>query len=324
MSSSKPFDGFEVPPRASPLPSEELNLLRPWIRKKFRVCGFQHLVAGVAFCALGLGTIALTSTITALVIFVLLTLFSFVGIPAEIPLETIVVASVFFIVLLSFWEAWRNPYGLGSFRRAVHLGDRVSGAMLGSSGSIIGDLFLGGPRMALAGINSFLECRQALRTNVDDAAAVLLWMFHRNRKAPAGQLSRAFPSVNLVILIPQLRLLGGFVWLSTGNGVCILGAELKSEMRNLLQLEPESRSEPEPEPPQQESPLSEEQQWFATLQVDAYASLAEVKRRYRMLARQFHPDYHRNGSLEAQQAAEERMKAINEAYQNVCRRFAGA
>jgi len=121
-----------------------------------------------------------------------------------------------------------------------------------------------------------------------------------------------------------LRLLNGFVWLSTGNGVCILGSELKSEMRCLLQFDPESWKEPEPAPPEEKHPLSEEQQWFAVLELDAYASLAEVKRRYRMLARQFHPDHHRNGSLEAQHAAEERMKAINEAYKNICRRFAGA
>lgn len=149
-------------------------------------------------------------------------------------------------------------------------------------------------------------------------------MFKRNRKAPADQLSRAFPSVNFVILIPQLRLLNGFVWLSAGNGVCILGSDLKSEMRSQLQFDPDPWREPEPAPPEQECPLSEEHQWFAVLELDAYASLAQVKGRYRMLARQFHPDHHRNESLDAQQVAEERMKAINEAYRNICRRFAGA
>ena len=246
------------------------------------------------------------------------------GIQVEIPWETSLVATVIFIVLLSFWEACRNPYGLGGFRRAVRLGDRVPASMRGSSGSIVVDLFLGGPRMALSGIDSLLECRQLLRANIDDTAEVLLWMFKRNRKAPADQLSRAFPSVNFVILIPQLRLLNGFVWLSTGNGVCILGSELKSEMRTLFQFDPESWSEPEPAPPEPECPLSEELEWFAVLELEAYASLAQVKRRYRILARRFHPDHQRNESLDAQQVAEERMKAINEAYKNICRRFAGA
>ena len=317
-----------MPPKLSPSTSRESHLLLPWIRRKFLVCGLQHFVAGVVFCALGLGAIAVTSVITpfviSLLLFLFLFLFSRMGMHAEFPLETSIGATFIFIIALSFWEAWRNPYGLGSFRRAAHPGDRASGTMLGSSGSIIGSLFLGGPRMVLSGINSLLECRQLLRANIDDAAAVLLWMFKRNRKAPADQLSRAFPSVNFVILIPQLRLLNGFVWLSAGNGVCILGSDLKSEMRSQLQFDPDPWREPEPAPPEQECPLSEEHQWFAVLELDAYASLAQVKGRYRMLARQFHPDHHRNESLDAQQVAEERMKAINEAYRNICRRFAGA
>ena len=93
-------------------------------------------------------------------------------------------------------------------------------------------------------------------------------------------------------------------------------------MRRLLQLEPQFFEEPEPSTPQYEAPLSEEQQWFAVLGLESYASLAQVKKRYRMLARQFHPDRHRNDDLDAQQVAEEHMKAINEAYRSICQRFA--
>ncbi len=140
-----------MPPEVSRSTSRESHLLLPWIRRKFLVCGLQHFVAGVVFCALGLGAIAVTSVITpfviSLLLFLFLFLFSRMGMHAEFPLETSIGATFIFIIALSFWEAWRNPYGLGSFRRAAHPGNRASGTMLGSSGSIIGSLFLGGPRM---------------------------------------------------------------------------------------------------------------------------------------------------------------------------------
>jgi hypothetical protein len=161
-----------------------------------------------------------------------------------------------------------------------------------------------------------------MRTNLNDAAVVLSWMLKRNKKVAVEELVSAFPQINFVRLLPQLRLLSGFIWLPTRNGVCILSAELKAEMLALPDAAFETLDEPTPSIALDDFPLSEEQSWFAIFGLHTYASLAEVKTRYRMLARQFHPDRHRCENLEAQKAAEERMKHINEAYRNICRRFA--
>jgi len=306
----------------------ESTPIRRWLRTTVLNRSIELIAAGTFFCTLGLIIIFFTSAVAAFVSLMLLlrvsAAFFLAGTKLHIVRPSLLLGSVAFIVAFSFWEAWRSPYGLGSFQKAVHVQDRVSGAMLGAFGSIIGDLFLAGPRMTLSGIDSLFECGQLLRMNSDDAAAVLLWMLKRNHKVAVEELVSVFPQVNFIRLLPQLRLLKGFIWLLTKNGVCILSSELKAELRGLLRIEFQSSDEPETSVPRYEVPLSEEQQWFAMLGLEAYASLAKVKKRYRLLARQFHPDRHRTDDLAAQNAAEERMKAINDAYQNICRRFAEA
>lgn len=242
--------------------SEELNLLQRWIRRKVFICSVQCFVTGMAFCSLGLANIAVTSIPAALLLFRVSSLFPLTGTSINLPRLPILVAIVLLIAVLSFWEAWRNPYGLGSFRHAVHLRDRVSGGMFRAFATLISDLFLGGPRMTLSGIDSFWECGQLLRTSRNDAAEVLLWMVKRNHKVPVEQLLNAFPSVNFVRLLPQLCLLNGFIWLPTRSGICLLSSELKSEMHSFLHLESQSFEEPETPSPQYEGPFSEEQQWF--------------------------------------------------------------
>lgn len=65
---------------------------------------------------------------------------------------------------------------------------------------------------------------------------------------------------------------------------------------------------------------------YQVLGVGAYASALEIRRQYRRLARQWHPDRFRSGS-EQQAEASERMQEINRAYGQIRYaplRFAGA
>jgi hypothetical protein len=303
------------------------GLLQRWLRTKALSRSIHCITAGIVFCILGLITIAMTSGGAAFVSFMLLlrvsAAFSLAGTNIHVMRASLLWGVVVFIAVLSFWEAWRNPYGLGSFRQAVHLRDRVSGSMLKALGSIFGDLFLAGPRLVFSGFESFRECHLLSRTEFAKAASVLLWIFQRNRKVSVEELAQVFPTINFVRLIPQLRSLTGLIWLRPATGVCILGSELKSELQELLQYEFQNDvfEEPTAFPSQERTGFAEERQWYATLGLEIYAPLKEVKKRYRILARRFHPDRLQQSASEPRAAAEERMKQINEAYGNIRRRF---
>jgi hypothetical protein len=302
--------------------------LQRWLRSKALSRSIHCLTGGIVFCILGLITIVITTWGAAFVTLMLAlhvsAAFSLGGMNVHVLRASLLWGIVAFIVVLSFWEAWRNPYGLGSFRQGVHLQDRVSGAMLKAMGSIFGDLFLAGPRMMFSGFESFWECQHLSRTNFKDAASVLLWTFERNRKVSIEELAKAFPGVNLVRLMPQLRLLTGLIWLPSRRGVCILGSDLTSELQEMLEDEfpTDAYEEPAASPAEEGIGFPEERRWYAALGLEIYAPLREVKKRYRVLARQFHPDRIGQSDSNARDAGEERMKQINEAYRNICRRFA--
>ncbi len=56
---------------------------------------------------------------------------------------------------------------------------------------------------------------------------------------------------------------------------------------------------------------------YATLQVQPNASALEIERAYRRLVRANHPDLLREASAEARQAAEQRLRVVNQAYRIV-------
>lgn len=308
-------------------PSEEVaNRLHKWIRKRlFSSCAF-CIVTRLFQTTIGILTLVFVSWCAAFVALMILMRIDAIGSLAGENVHTmrpsLVLLMVTAIVALSFWTAWRHPYGLGTFRKPVHLRDRVSEYMLAAMGSIIGEVLISGPRLIRSGGESFWECRHLMRARIGEIAAVLAWMVRRNRKVSVSEMAAAFAGLNLFRLIPQLRLLDGFIYLPSTNGVCLLSTEMKAALIDLLNIDQfafdDSATSERPEKPY----ASEEERWYSVLGLDVYASIVEVKKMYRILARKYHPDRHRNEDVATQIAAEERMKEINEAYRNICRSFA--
>ncbi|MBI1177715.1 DnaJ domain-containing protein [bacterium] len=135
-------------------------------------------------------------------------------------------------------------------------------------------------------------------------------------------MAAVFPGLNFFSLIPQLRLLDGFIYLPSRNGVCFLSTDTKTALADLLGINHFGFDDSATSESANETRTSAHHRWFAALGLDAYASPVEVKKMYRVLARKYHPDRHRNENVAAQVAAEERMKEINEAYREICRSFA--
>jgi hypothetical protein len=306
-----------------------------WLQRKLRFHCWLSLSYGLLCLVAGLITLAITSWGVAVITLLVLIRITTQHFQAVRPV--FVISLLVAVVVLSFWEAWRNPFGFGNSFKAAHFPDRLSGGRLRALTAVFREILVSGPRMILAGLESFWECQQLLRTQLSDAAMVLLWMLERNHKVSVETLGRTFPLVNFVRLLSQLRVLDGFLWLPVHGGICILGSELRNELfselgksgfRSFEQPEASSpeaepfRSEFEPGPePEPEDSTSGERRWFEVLGLEPYVRLPEVKKRYRLLARKFHPDRHRHENVEAVRNAEERMKEINEAYTNICRRF---
>jgi hypothetical protein len=197
-----------------------------------------------------------------------------------------------------------------------------------------GDFLAGGPRLLSAGGESFAKAFRLLSLDVSQVGPIIFWLWQRGAKATTDQIADQFPGLNTVRILPQLRDIPGVIWLPDPRGILLLSTEFRAELAKAIgrprpvppppepepAYEKERQREPRPEPgPGQSNEILE---WYKTLGLPAYASIPQVKRRYRQLAKIHHPDALAGGRTRARDRTDETMKRINIAYQNILRHSA--
>ena len=211
------------------------------------------------------------------------------------------------------------------------------------------DFVGGGDRLLFSAAESFSKAYRLGSLDISLITPVIVWLWQKGAKANAAEISRVFPGFNTVRVLPQLRDIPGVIWLPDPRGVIFLSGEFRVELADAIRGHPHI---PEPPPPfegkfedkkaepQEPDPAPSDEivDWYATLGLPAYAPIQQVKKRYRQLAKLYHPDAlagaaggrrsrgtssenSPSGSsryrTEAQVDPEEKMKRINLAYQNI-------
>jgi hypothetical protein len=169
-----------------------------------------------------------------------------------------------------------------------------------------------------------------MQCDVPRVAEILLWLFDRRHKFPIEELSAKLSGPDAVRLLPQLRNISGVIWLTHRHGVVMLSPELRREIAIALNRIPEAQREEDPpwtEPPPKSEPnfdeapadseSAEKIAWYLALGLPPFAPLSAVKKRYRQLAKIYHPDASAGLRPRTKMPSDEEIKKINAAYENI-------
>ncbi len=268
-----------------------------------------QLASGTLVLVIGLGILAVMFVVLVSVVF----RYFLLGIN---PVGVLGLALAYFIP--TFLYAYRTRWGTDAATR-INFGSPAS-----SMWYLICEILSAGPIFMVLAAQDFQKFARLSRADVQPLSALLLWLFDIGGRASFAEISLAFPGLNVVRVLPQLRDIPGIYW-SPDEGRISLSAGLLKRLAALLRREPRRRNPFEnttfKPPPFTESPpapaVSDETlSWYATLNLPPFAKLQQVKARYRKLAKIYHPDA-RARSASDSAAGDEQMKRINEAYHNI-------
>jgi hypothetical protein len=191
--------------------------------------------------------------------------------------------------------------------------------------SLAWDFMGGSARLLLSALESFSKASRLLRLDLTQVTTIILWLWQKGSKAGTDDISAQFPELNTVRVLPQMRDIPGVIWLPDPRGIILLSGEFRAELAKAIKIRQRTvptpdpvfeseRQEPPPEPP---TPSNEILEWYKTLGLPAYATVQQVKKKYRQLAKLHHPDAVAARTPEAKAAAVEKMTRINIAYENI-------
>lgn len=310
--------------------SEQLRRVTKWLRRKLRLemllQGLMALAAG-ALASVILGAVA--GLLAALIFASMAESFQeavrtgFGVSPGGSLIFSATFLAVFLLAILMAHRIRQRMTYAGQYHSPRHL-DRH---FFDAAGDIGGEIFLAGPHLLARAGESLAKLGRLSRVGVPEAASIILWLWRTGHKASAAEIAAAFPNINVVSVLPQFRDIPGIIWLLPRRGVVLLSSELREELSAFLGKPRAAppRPEPEPEPgprdfdPQPEHPnyRPELLHWYAALGLPAFASIHDVKKRYRQLAKKYHPDAAvGRGGLRTVQS-DEAMKRINLAYSEI-------
>jgi hypothetical protein len=209
-------------------------------------------------------------------------------------------------------------------RRVFHHGDGFGGPDFSQGDrellAVASELITGGTALLAAGFESWATTSRLLGMDLSQVAPVILWLWIRNKKANSTEIAARFPDFNTVWTLPQLRDIPGIVWLPDPRGIILLTEDFRNDLgrvlparTNFIHEEPPVDEEPASAWPNDRQPNREILAWYATLGLPPYAPIQQVKRRYRQLAKVYHPDA--SGAKGAQ--SQDKMVQINLAYENI-------
>ena len=284
-------------------------------------------MSGIAFGIAGFLTLAVTCYFTLFVtMYVLLrvdALFSLFGVRIYTLRTFVVLAVTALVVLLSFAGAHKHRQAMDYSDTRVDLSSRISGDVLKAASRICCEILFAGPRLLFTAWDDLRTAWRLMNADGAQIGTVLFYLYEKGAKASVQEIQAALPGVNTMRVLPQLRDLPGIVWLVDKRGVVLLTQDLRDDLRAALGEEPND-SQIGHDGAEEPSPIGEDSEfqvqvrrWYETLGLPVYAPIHEVKRRYRRLAKIYHPDKSAEMEPEQREHCEEQMKRINEAYQKI-------
>ncbi|MDB6111449.1 MAG: DnaJ domain, partial [Pedosphaera sp.] len=197
------------------------------------------------------------------------------------------------------------------------------GSALSSFRSLSWEFFSVGPILLVLAGQEFYRYVRFSRLDVPQVSALLLWLYDKGGRAGFAEIRLAFPGLNAVRVLPQLRDLPGINWWPE-DGEVSLSEDVRKTFEEILGREPKSSSHfgrSSGERQHFQEPVSEVDvdiiAWYAALHLPLFAPLQRVKAQYRKLAKIHHPDTRSGSSGGGQTSDDEQMKRINEAYHNI-------
>jgi DnaJ domain len=307
-------------------PSLLLNrdaLLKDWLRRRLLREALAQLAEAAVFLAIGAVVIAVLSVLPILIVLLCF------GWDLYSQNQTVggnwpvAVAVYLCIGLLSTFGAWRSRHATAS----AGMGGRDDIQSVFSLGYEA--LFTGGSQ-CLTSLDCLQKCWRIWRLkrcDLDQVAAIVLWVFEQGRKARTREICAALPEVQVVRILPQLQDLPGIIWLTHSHQVIILSRAFRQELAALLGRAPKSEPVAEEtysniggseEPAEPEILVNDEVlQWYRALDLPPFSSLEIVKRRYRQLVKIHHPDANPTRRPGQAFASDERIRQINAAYHGI-------
>jgi hypothetical protein len=319
------------PPQSSPYTPTEwtgtVGYMQKWLARRCAVDSLVNLAGSFFFLIIGLVALIVTSGATAAVVFIILIEASAIlsALGAHIVLlRPLMFAILFFLFLaLTIVHAYKTRAGADTpakFDFDLSIGF-----------ALLWEFISAGPILLVLSGQEFHRYLSLSRLDVPQVSALLLWIYDKGGRASFTEICFAFPQLNAVRVLPQLRDLSGIHWWPEDAEISF-SDDLLRILAAVLHREPKTppythhyrytygydreQQRQRPQTPVEE--LNEEiRSWYATLDLPQYATLQVVKKRFRKLAKIYHPDVQSASSDKA--SNEEQMKRINEAYHNILR-----
>jgi DnaJ-domain-containing protein 1 len=297
------------------------RLLQKWLARHCAVESAANLAGGLMLLVLGLLVLAVTSCLAAAVILLILLqanpLLSIIGVPT-FPIKPLMFAVLFLVFLgLSTAHAYKTRWGTES---AANVDLR---SFLSSYATLGWEIFSAGPIILILSAQDFYRYARLSRLDVPHVAAVLLWLYDKGGRASFAEIYIAFPELNAVRVLPQLRDLPGIYWWPEDAAIS-LSENLRHTFAQILGRGPKSSTSagnPSHDGPRAHAPVVEVDReviaWYAALHLPLFAPLQQVKFQYRKLAKIHHPDARSGAGAKPDASDDQQMKRINEAYHNI-------
>jgi hypothetical protein len=297
------------------------RLVEKWLARLCVVESLLNLFGGAVFFVLGLVglvfTSCLTAGITVIVLIVAHWLLAGMGISVAL-VQPGLFAGLFLLFLgLSMVHAYKTRWGTAA------AADVDLGTALSSFRSLGWEFLSVGPILLVLAGQEFYRYVRFSRLDVREVSALLLWLYDKGGRAGFAEICLAFPGLNAVRVLPQLRDLPGINWWPD-DGEVSLSEDVRKTFEQILGREPKSSphfGRSSGERPRFQEPVVEVDVeilgWYAALQLPLFAPLHRVKAQYRRLAKMHHPDTRSGSHGVGETSDDEQMKRINEAYHNI-------
>jgi len=182
-----------------------------------------------------------------------------------------------------------------------------------ATGKIVTDLLYTGPRITTYSVLTLHRAFRLLQTNLDAASETLMILVQRIHRTSVSELAKLLSRCDPMKALFQLQEMGYVLFLSKEPVGVILTEEIREELNRLLGVDIQNASTPVDAPT--EAAKTGDSEYYELLGLKPPASLAEIKAAYRTRIKQCHPDKFAGRGAEFRQLAEERAKALNQAYE---------